>query len=949
MSWAAGIYGAAVDSPVVAYDSDLGESLAYVGTQNGDLLAVNTANGQIVWSVGLGPQVRSTPLVTDGAVWAATFNSSRVYKLNADTGAVECSFTPEGVQIEGTPVAATPPGGAPTVYIAANDTNTASGPVYALNQSDCSQEWAFTGYAQRSGSWDPLSYTVDAQGEPLVLAGSSDPDSRVYGIDAVTGQEVWNFAIYDPTGQADVGAGVVVSPPGANGFADGVAYVESKYGIMYALDLTTGAQVWAVDYSKEVNSSGTNISTAALDGDNLVLGDANGLVDLNAVTGAVIWSNHDPANVGVDSSPAVAGPSGSEVVVVGDLAGGVDVDSLADGTLLYHYQTGQYITGSPAVSGGNILVTSADGFLYDFAVGGGNETPLPTVTVTAPTDSSQVPNPDGDLNVTGSASDTAGLAQVTVAVQASGPQGPWWDAATGQWVSGPVANPATVDSPGSTSSGWEFSYPVPAAGGTYQVTAYSVSTTGQASVPPARSGFAVLPSATSPTVQAKPHFVPPGVKTKVSGSGFGDSEAVTITMAGKTTMTTTTTGTGQLPATAVKIPASTPFGLTSLTVTGQTSGDTASAAITVVNQWAQAGYGPGHTGYEPNDPDVYDSVGAGSGTYMNLAWDYQSSAPVSVPPAVADDVAYTANAAGQLVAVDVHDGVPLWTWSLPSGAALDGAPAVDTALGLVFAGANDGSLNAVSTSTGQMAWSDAIGGDVSTPVYGGGDIYVTASTGVVEALSEATGQELWSTTLAAPAPTAPALDTAAKTLIVGETNGAIQALSTASGAPLWTYSTGTGSAVTMPAAVSGGTVYFGAGNSVYAVQETTGSALWQYNTSGRIGNSLTLQATFQHGLILVAGSANGHLYGLNAVKGTLVWNTKIGSPVTGVASAYVTYVFDTSTGVFGAGRITDGLRLWRYSSSAGATTPPVVASGAIYAGGQNSDLYAFTTDGQPPN
>jgi outer membrane protein assembly factor BamB len=943
--WAVNLYGAAVDSPVVAYDSALRERLAYIGTQNGDLLAVNMANGQIVWSVRLGPQIRSTPVVTHGAVFAATYNSTRVYKVNAATGAVECSFAPP-MQIEGSPVAATPPGGVPTVYFGANDTPTANGPLYAMRQSNCSREWAFTGYAHTSGSWDPLSYTVDAKGKPLVLLGSSDPDSRVYAIDAVTGKEVWNYAVYDPSGMADVGAGVVVSPPGANGFADGVAYVESKYGIMYALDLATGAKVWAVNYNKEVKSFGRNISTAALAGKNLVLGDNNGLVDLNAVTGKVSWSNHNPADVGVDSSPAIAGPSGSQVVAVGDLASGFDVDSLADGTQLYHYQTGQFITASPAVSGGNILIASADGFLYDFAAGGGNEITLPTVTVTSPADSSQVPNPDGDLKVTGSASDTAGLAQVVVAVQANGPEGPWWDAATGHWVSGPVGNPATLASPGGTSSRWAFSYPVPAAGGTYRVAASSVSTKGQSSVPPAQSGFTVLPSATNPQVKATSRFVPPGAKTTVSGSGFGDSETVAITLQGTKLATATTTATGNIPVTAVTIPASSPFGLTSLTVTGQSSGKTATAAITIANKWAQAGYDPGHTGYEPNDPDLYYSVGAGSGTFMNLSWAYQSSAPVGASPAVANSVAYTANAAGRLVSIDIHNGARLWTWSLPSKAALDGAPAVDAARGLVFVGANDGSLHAISIYTRKTVWSAAIGGDVSAPVYGGGHIYVTTSTGVVEALSESAGKKLWSKTLAAPAPTAPALDTAAKILIVGETNGDVQALST-SGAHKWTHSTG--SAVTTPATVSGGTVYFGAGSSVYAVKETSGSAIWRYKTGGKIGNSLALEATRRKGLILVAGSADGHLYGFQATDGTRLWKTSIGSPVTGVAAAYVTYVFDTSTGVFGAGRITSGLRLWKKSTSAGATTPPVIADGAVYGGGHNSDLYAFTTDGQPPS
>ncbi len=949
VKWQTNLYGAAIDSPMVAYDSTLKERLAYVGTQNGDLLAINMANGNIVWSVWLGSEVRASPVVANGAVFAATYDSTHVYKVNAATGAIECTFnTP--YQIEGSGVAVTPKGGVPTVYFAGLDTNTASGPVYAFKQSNCAVEWTFKGFVTPAGSWSPLAYAVDATGTPLLLLGSDNPDSTIYAVNAVTGKEVWHYRVYNPPPNIyDVGAGVVVTPPGVNGFKDGIAYDESKLGYMYALNLTTGAKVWDVNYAGEVHSKGRNISTAARSGTNLVLGDDNGLVDLNPLNGKVNWSNHNPADTGVDSSPAIAGPAGSQVVAVGDLAGGFDVDSLATGAQVYHYQTGGYITSSPAVSGGDILIGSANGYLYDFAAMGGNETTEPTTTVTSPADSSQVANPNGNLTVTGKATDGTGIAKVMVAVQESGPEGQWWDAATGQWGSGPVSDPATVASPGGTSSGWTFSYPIPSAGGAYQVTASTISTTGQAGGNDL-SNFAVLASTTNPQVKATPRFVAPGATTMVSGSGFGHSETVKITMLGKTMATATTTASGALPPTAVTIPLvaagqNSNFGPATLLAKGMSSGDSSAAAIIIANKWAQAGYDATHTGYEPNDANVYNSVAAGAGTYMNLSWAYQSGAAVSAGAAVANTIAYTADHAGHLVALDVHNGAPVWTWTLKSGAALDGSPAVDTSLGLVFVGANDGTLHAISTTTGKTVWSATIGGDVFAPVYGSGHVYVTTSTGVVEAVGETNGKKLWSMTLPHPASTAPSLDASAKLLFVGESNGDVKALSTA-GAGQWTYSSG--SAVTTPPTVSGGTVYFGAGDSVYAIQETKGSKIWSHKTGGTIGNSVALQKTGDKGLILLAGSADGNLYGLDATKGTDLWKTPLGSPVTGVASAYATYVCDTSTGLLAAGRITSGERLWKYTTTAKALSPPAVADGTVYAGGQDGDLYSFTSYGQPP-
>jgi outer membrane protein assembly factor BamB len=943
--WAADVYGGVVDSPVVAYNSTLQERVAYVGTVTGNLVAVNMANGQIVWSVALGSEIRSTPLVAGGSVWVATFDSPKIYKLNAATGVVSCTVA-SARQIQGTPVAATPPGGVPSVYFPAGDTETASGPVTAIKQSNCAKEWTFTDYVTRSGEWTPLGYAVDAKGEPLIVFGTADTDSKVYAVDAVTGKRVWYYAVQNPPPHAfDIGAGVVTTAPGVNGFAGGMAYVESKLGIMYGLNLTTGAKVWSADYTHEINSIGRNISTAALSGKNLVLGDNDGLVDLNAVTGAVLWHNNDPGDYAVDSSPAIAGPIGEQVVAVGDLAGGFEVDSLATGALRYHYKTGQYITASPAVSGGNILIASADGFLYDFAPGGGNESTGPTAAITSPKDSSQVANPKGSLTVTGKAADGAGVARVVVAVQKDGPNGPWWNAAAHVWVSGPKGNPAALGSPGGTSSTWKFSYPVPVSGGTYQVIAYSVSVKGQSSAP-VESEFTVLPSASSPQVKVGSRFVPPGGKTTVSGSGFGGSETVTITLAGTKIGTATTNSSGTLPSTTVTIPKSSTFGLTSITAAGQNSGDTATTGVTVANKWTAIGYDAGHSGYEPYDEDIFHSIAAGAGTYMNLSWAYMSGAAVSAPPAVADTVAFVPDSKGKLTAVDVHSGAPLWTWKLPSGAALTGAPAVDTVQGLVFAGASDGTLHAISMYSGKAVWSDTVGGHVTAPVFGGGRVYVGSSSGTVEAVSETNGNKLWSTTLAHPVSTAPGLDTAANRVIVGESNGDLTALSTAGGHQ-WTHATGI--AVATPPAISGGTVYFGAGDSVHAVSEASGVTQWSYATGGKIASSLTVTSTSIKGKLVTTGSGDGRLYCIKATNGQLLWKNTIGKPITGVASSYATYVFDTSTGLIGAGRITSGERLWERGSSAGALTSPVVVDGTVYAGGHDGDLYAYTTDGQAPS
>ncbi|HEV2373646.1 MAG TPA: PQQ-binding-like beta-propeller repeat protein [Streptosporangiaceae bacterium] len=959
VAWATDLYGAALDSPVVAYNATLNETLAYIGTEGGDVIAVNMANGQTVWATWVGSVIRATPVVSNGSVYVGTDTTPRLYRLDATTGAVQCSVAIPRA-IEASPVVATPPGGVTSLYFGTNDSPPIVGPTFAVNAATCAIEWEFTGFVHESGSWDPYSYAVDATGEPLVLFGTADADSNVYAVDAVTGKEVWHFAIDNPPpGVYDVGAGVTVSPPGA-GNVDGSAYVVSKAGIAYDLDLTTGAKVWSVDFDTPLGGQiDDSFSTAALDGTNLVFGYSKGLVDLNPSTGAIVWGSNDPSSTEVVSSPVISGPAGSEVVADGDLAGEFDVVSLATGAQLFHYQTDGYVTASPAVSGGNILISSSDGFLYDFAVGHTTPATAPTTTITSPSDSSTLPNPNGNLTATGRATTDPAttVAGVEVAVQADGPDGQWWDAATNSWSSGPIANPATLASPGTDSTNWSLSYLVPQGGGTYDVTAYTVSAAGPSDTTASHVGYGVLASTTGPHLKLSTGFVAPASSVTVSGGGFGASTQVTLSLTGTTLATATTTATGALPATKVSIPADEAFGQASLTGTASATNRSATAPIVVTNNWDQFGNDAGHTGLEPNDKTFAHMITPGGGIFLSPAWRYQSGAGVGTATAVANDVAYVANNAGQLTALDVHNGSPIWTWTLPSGAAIHGSPAVDPHAKLVFVGANDGTLNAISTTTGKLAWSTPAAGStahVSAPVYGGGDVYVTTTTAgstttsTVAAFTEATGAKVWSVSGPAGALTAPALDTSTGTLAVGGPSGAI-AYNVKTGTTRWNFAAG---AVTAPLALEAGNAYFGsADHNVYAVNEKTGVQTWSYQTPSAVSDApvLSTEDTPKGALTVFLGSGNGALYAINAATGALDYTQGFtASPIVGLAVVNQVVILEAANGFVGACRTYGPTMIWRHSVTGGITAAPAIVDGTAYVGSGDGDLSAFTGYGRPP-
>ena len=286
------------------------------------------------------------------------------------------------------------------------------------------------------------------------------------------------------------------------------------------------------------------------------------------------------------------------------------------------------------------------------------------------------------------------------------------------------------------------------------------------------------------------------------------------------------------------------------------------------------------------------------------------------------------------------------TRSLPAPPSM-APPAVDAQLGLVFFGASDGTLDAVHVSTGNLAWSDSIGGNARAPAFSGGEIYVTSSSGAVEAIVESTGAVTWTHPLSAMGGAA-AVDLTGNFVAVGEAGGDVLGLNAATGATLWTYHDGGFHLLrrsSRPDASSWGPVTTECRRSV----ETTGKLDWSFTTSGAVEDSGSISGNRSGGVTaLFIGSEGGYLYGLNAATGRLDLNVKVGSPVMGVSTANGIAVIETAKGGISATRTWVSQLDWTYSTAATLTTTPVLEDGSIYVSGTDGNVYTFSTEGQPP-
>ena len=218
-----------VSSPTVA------DGLAYVGSQDRYLYAVDTQSGRETWKFKTGDWVRC-PAVADGVVYVGS-HDHYLYALDARSGRQRWKFKASGPV---TTEAAVRDG---VVYCGSWDnlgTPAAYGPsghhLYAVDVRSGRERWEF----------DPHGVVTS----PAVAGGTAyvgSDDGYVYAVDTGSGEQKWRFYV----GRGYWG---VQSSPVLSG---GAVYFGSNgpKRSLYALDATSGRKLWAFPTGGALESS----------------------------------------------------------------------------------------------------------------------------------------------------------------------------------------------------------------------------------------------------------------------------------------------------------------------------------------------------------------------------------------------------------------------------------------------------------------------------------------------------------------------------------------------------------------------------------------------------------------------------------------------------------------------------------------------------------------------
>ncbi len=223
-----------------------------LGTQDGDVFAVATSDGKLLWKQTLSSEILSTPQEYDDVVIAQT-NDGKVYGLNAKTGKVTWVYE------RNVPVLSLRGNSSPVIVNDQVIVGFASGRLVSLALLDGKLLWEST-IAVPKGRTE-LERMTDIDG-PIVYKNGvlyvSAYNGQVIAMDADSGRILWGREMSSQLG-------VTVS--------ESLVFVTTATGQIWALNRDSGATLWMQDKLETLAST-----RPAVMGDKLIVGDSKGEV-----------------------------------------------------------------------------------------------------------------------------------------------------------------------------------------------------------------------------------------------------------------------------------------------------------------------------------------------------------------------------------------------------------------------------------------------------------------------------------------------------------------------------------------------------------------------------------------------------------------------------------------------------------------------------------------------
>lgn len=276
---------------------------------------------------------------------------------------------------------------------------------------------------------------------------------------------------------------------------------------------------------------------------------------------------------------------------------------------------------------------------------------------------------------------------------------------------------------------------------------------------------------------------------------------------------------------------------------------------------------------------------------------------------------------------------PLWLFEVEEGIE-SGAVIVG---GVVYVGALDGKLYAVSLADGSLVWAYEVTDEIkASPSVHNGTVYVGDSAGVFHAVDAATGKARW--TFAAEGEIVSSANFHEKRILFGSNDQFLYCLKH-DGSLAWKLETG-GYVYGTPAIVDGIAYSAGCDGFLRAVDIASGEQKFQIRIGAYVGASPTVRdgiaymGTFENQVVAVDLAAREFLWTYENLERQFPY-------LSSAALAEDRLIIGGRDKSVHAIKLEDGSALWSYRTKAKIDSSPVISGGRVYVGSMTGELFAF--------
>ncbi len=341
-----------------------------------------------------------------------------------------------------------------------------------------------------------------------------------------------------------------------------------------------------------------------------------------------------------------------------------------------------------------------------------------------------------------------------------------------------------------------------------------------------------------------------------------------------------------------------------------------------------------HIGYESpasNDSRFTPQTGIVNPSSIRPLWQFKCEDEIRGSPTVDNNIVFVGAYDNNLYAVSAANGQFLWKYATEGGVV--GQPAVNE--GTVFFGSQDGNLYAVMARSGKISWTYQTAAPVrGSPRIAEGHVFFGGDDGFLHAVNTITGRCSWKAEIGGPVRSLPFITKDA--VYVSSEAGEVCCLDFR-GQVRWRFHAKR-AVTSSPAVVQGNVFVASLDGNFYSLDAKSGWSVWRF----RMGKGSVSSPCRVENLVLF-GSADEFIYCLDAGSAKEIWRFKTEHQVSGSPVTYKDAVYcGSADGFLYCLEYRTGRLRWKFGTNGPITGRVEIVNDVIYLGSSDKTLYALS-------